>query len=176
MCFLIKINFYAKIWGVDSALNESQSPTAAIADLSEQRYNLSRLMTKQQNECAPSLIRVFATCTQWVVKDPSFLHANSEDWSDWEDAQAELSLRWAHSPFVGFVMRRLILFQHFIHSVAMATKQTRKWNKIYMLGAGLLKKKKKIQIGTAVFKMLYYSILPLYLSKWSLKLSLQQRQ
>ena len=60
-------------------LNESQSPTAAIAHLSEQRYNLSRLMTKQQNECAPSLIRVFATCTQWVAKDPSFLHANSED-------------------------------------------------------------------------------------------------
>ena len=26
----------------------------------------------------PSLIRVFA-CTQWVAKDPRFLHANSED-------------------------------------------------------------------------------------------------
>ena len=22
-------------------------------------------------------------CTQWVAKDPSFLHADSEDWSDW---------------------------------------------------------------------------------------------
>ena len=43
----------------------------------------------QQNECAPredsdqpghplSLIRVFA-CAQWVAKDPSFLHADSED-------------------------------------------------------------------------------------------------
>ena len=42
-------------------------------------------------------------CTQWVAKDPSFLHANSEDsWSDWADAQADLSLRWAHSHFVGF--------------------------------------------------------------------------
>ena len=28
--------------------------------------------------------------TQWVAKDPSFLHADSEDWSDWADAQAEL--------------------------------------------------------------------------------------
>ena len=28
--------------------------------------------------------------------------------SDWADAQADLSLRWAHSHFVGFVMRRLI--------------------------------------------------------------------
>ena len=28
-------------------------------------------------------------------------------WSDWADAEADLSLRWAHSHFVGFVMRRL---------------------------------------------------------------------
>ena len=33
--------------------------------------------------------------------------AHTEDWSDWADAQADLSLRWAHSLFVGFVMRRL---------------------------------------------------------------------
>ena len=25
-------------------------------------------------------------CAQWVAKDPSFLHADSEDWSDWADA------------------------------------------------------------------------------------------
>ena len=29
-------------------------------------------------------------------------------WTDWVDAQADLSLRWAHSHFVGFVVRRLI--------------------------------------------------------------------
>ena len=29
-------------------------------------------------------------------------------WSDWADAQADLSLRWTHSHFVGFVMSRLI--------------------------------------------------------------------
>ena len=28
----------------------------------------------------------------WVDKNPSFLHADSEDWSDWADAQADLSL------------------------------------------------------------------------------------
>ena len=28
-------------------------------------------------------------------------------WSDWADAQADLSLRWAHSHIVGFVMSRL---------------------------------------------------------------------
>ena len=49
-------------------------------------------------------------CAQWVAKDPGFLHADSEDtdqtglWSDWVDAQADLSLRWMHSHFVGFVL------------------------------------------------------------------------
>ena len=46
-------------------------------------------------------------CAQWVAKDPRFLHADTEDWSDWADAQADLSLRWEHSHFVGFVKRRL---------------------------------------------------------------------
>ena len=41
-------------------------------------------------------------CAQLVAKDPSFLRADSEDCSDWLDAQADLSLRWAHSHFVGF--------------------------------------------------------------------------
>ena len=44
-------------------------------------------------------------CAQWVAKDTSFLHADSEDSAD---AQADLSLRWAHSHFVDFVMRWLI--------------------------------------------------------------------
>ena len=30
-------------------------------------------------------------------------------WSDWADAQADLSLRWAHSHIVGFVSSRLIM-------------------------------------------------------------------
>ena len=47
-------------------------------------------MTKQQNDCAPSedsdqpghppsLITESSVCTQWVAKDPSFLHVDSED-------------------------------------------------------------------------------------------------
>ena len=43
-------------------------------------------------------------CPHWVAKDPSFLHADSEDWWDWADAQANLSLRWTHSHLVGFVL------------------------------------------------------------------------
>ena len=41
-------------------------------------------------------------CAQWVATDPMFLHGDSEDWSDWGDAQAELSLRWAQRSFCWF--------------------------------------------------------------------------
>ena len=74
----------------------------------------------QQNGCAPSedsdqpghlpsLIRVFTVRMKkvWVLSYP--LSAQWRLWSDWTDAQANLSLRWAHTHFVGFVMSRLIL-------------------------------------------------------------------
>ena len=32
----------------------------------------------------------------WIAKDAKFLHADNEDWSDCADAQADLSLHWAH--------------------------------------------------------------------------------
>ena len=74
-----------------------------------------------QNRRMPRLIFVFAwrtghfigfvmlrlTCSQrfgslYEAKHPSFLHAYSEDSSNWADAQADLSLRWAHIPFCWF--------------------------------------------------------------------------
>ena len=59
---------------------------------------------------SPSLIRVFAVHMKkaWVLSYP--LSAQQRFWSDWADAQADLSLRWAHTHFVGFVMRQLICF------------------------------------------------------------------
>ena len=47
----------------------------------------------------PSLIRVFPVRTKkaWVLSYP--LSAQRKLWSDWADAQADLSLRWAHMPF-----------------------------------------------------------------------------
>ena len=42
-------------------------------------------------------------CTQWVAKDPMIPHADSEvSLSDWADAQADLSLRWAYRQFCWF--------------------------------------------------------------------------
>ena len=69
----------------------------------------------QESECAPSedsnqpghlpsLIRVFAVRMKkaWVLSYS--LSAQRILWSDWANAQADLSLRWAHTHFVGFVM------------------------------------------------------------------------
>ena len=52
----------------------------------------------------PNLIRVFAVCMKkpWVLSYT--LSAQRRLWSDWADAQADLSLRWMHSHFVCFVM------------------------------------------------------------------------
>ena len=76
----------------------------------------------QHNDCAPSgdsdqpghpssQIRVFAVCMKkpWDISYP--LSAQRRLWSDLADTQADLSLRWAHSHFVGFVMRRLIFIK-----------------------------------------------------------------
>ena len=73
----------------------------------------------QQSECVPSedsdqpghppsLIRVFAV--RWMGSQGPKLSSCGQRrlWSDWADAQADLSLRWAYSHFVGFVMSRLI--------------------------------------------------------------------
>ena len=82
--------------------------------------NKNRAATRQnqQNDCAPSedsdepgrppsLIRVFAVrmMKAWTLSCP--LSAERRLWSDWAEAKADLSLRWVHSHFVGFVMSRL---------------------------------------------------------------------
>ena len=66
-----------------------------------------RSATTDQPGHPPGLIRVFAVRMKkaWVL-------SYSEDWSDWADAQADQSRRWAHSHFVGFVMRRLNFRPH----------------------------------------------------------------
>ena len=82
-------------------------------------HHLSRDMTKLTSDCAssensdqpghpPSLIRVFAVRMKkaWILSYP--LSALRRLWTDWADTQADLSLRWAHTHFVGFVMSRLI--------------------------------------------------------------------
>ena len=76
--------------------------SAEIADRSMIFLEMSHDMIKPTKwVCAQRRLRS-------VPKDARFFHADSED-SDqtWADAQADLSLCWAHTHFVGFVMMRL---------------------------------------------------------------------
>ena len=70
----------------------------------------------QQNECAPSedsdqsghsprLIRVFTVRSMGSLGPKRSSCGQRRPWSDWADVQAELSLRWAHSHFVGLSCR-----------------------------------------------------------------------
>ena len=54
----------------------------------------------------------------WVLSYP--LSAQRRLWSDWVDAQADLSFRWVHTHFVGFIMSRLILIVKILSSPSMA--------------------------------------------------------
>ena len=67
----------------------------------------------------PSLIRVFAVRMKkaWVLSYP--LSAWRRLWLDWADAQADLSLRWAYSHFVFFVVRRLKVLLNAFYAVVL---------------------------------------------------------
>ena len=70
---------------------------------------MSRLMTKPiKSLWAQRRVFVVRMKKAWVLSYP--LSVQRRLWSDWADAQPDLSLRWAHTHFVGFVIRRLILF------------------------------------------------------------------
>ena len=56
----------------------------------------------------------------WVLSYP--LSAQRRLWSDWADAQADLSLRWAHTHCTGFVMSRLRGASPFCPHVYLYTK------------------------------------------------------
>ena len=47
-------------------------------------------------------------CAQWVAEDPMFLHADSENWSDWWMPRLIWVFAGSKGHFVGFVMRQLI--------------------------------------------------------------------
>ena len=83
--------------------------------MSYSNQNWAATWQNQQSDCAPSedsdqpghlpsLIRVFAVRMKkaWVLSYP--LSTQQRLWSNWADAWADLSLRWVHSHFVGFVM------------------------------------------------------------------------
>ena len=76
-------------------LSRTKNFNQSILDKNEPLYDKTNKMTVHPAKTPISLgIRPVwsecSLCAQWVAKDPSFLHADSEDWSDWVDAQASL--------------------------------------------------------------------------------------
>ena len=82
------------------------------------KYIWATTWQNQQNDCTtsedsvqpghpPSPISLHCPHKEaWVLSYP--LSTRRRQWLDWADAQADPSLRWAHSHFVGFVMSWLI--------------------------------------------------------------------
>ena len=60
----------------------------------------------------------------WVLSYP--LSAQRRLWSDWANAQADLSICWAHRHFVGFVMRWLIF--HYIFGICLCSMVAKSWS------------------------------------------------
>ena len=66
-------------------------------------------MTKPANDVRPAKTQISlgirpvwsesSLSALWVAKDPMILQVDNENRSDWADAQADLSLRWAQMPF-----------------------------------------------------------------------------
>ena len=82
--------------------------TSAIKHLKNQLYEFPHDKTNKM-ACAPSKhsdqtgrIRVFAGRMKKTLVLSYPLSAQRRLWSDWADAQADLSLRWAHMPFGWF--------------------------------------------------------------------------
>ena len=87
-------------------------PLVCYLDGQEDKFELPRDKTNKMT-CAPSkdsdqtghppsLIRVFAVRMKkaWILNYP--LSEQRRLWSDWADAQADMSLCWAHMPFCWF--------------------------------------------------------------------------
>ena len=82
-----------------------------VTTISKSHLSHLRWQNQQNGMCAQRRLRsAFASAqsdqssvSAWRKLGSLATHwAHSEDWSDWTDAQADLSLRWAHMPFCWF--------------------------------------------------------------------------
>ena len=93
-----------------------------FATLLRDKTNTIRAASWQNRQCGcvpsensdqpghpPTLITVLDVRMKKALVLSYPLSAQRRLWSDWADAQADLSLRFAHTHFVGFVTRRLII-------------------------------------------------------------------
>ena len=66
-------------------------------------YRIIELPHDKNNKMSRPFWSESSLCTQWVAKGLKFSSCSQRIlWSDWADAQADLSLRWARMPFCWF--------------------------------------------------------------------------
>ena len=133
----------------------------------------------QQNECAPSedsdqpghppsLIGVFAVRSMVSLGPKVSSCGHRRLWLDWADAQADLSVHWAHSHIVGFVMSRLIFPWYWWRKTLMvltlfrrgSAELRRKWSNAALWYEKMLKNGKNVTTKMRKFsrKMLKLSV------------------
>ena len=99
--------------------------------------HLSRDMTKPtkwvcaEQRLRSAWVRVFAVIMKkaWVLSYP--LSTQRRLWSDWADAQDDLSLHLAHTRFVGFVMSQLIYLFGIIGLLLKGMNSSFQWVDVY---------------------------------------------
>ena len=112
--FILQISlsvwYFTLCWHLITLLNSSK--------IFEPPHDKTNKMTRAPSEDSDQpghppihLIRVFTVCIKnhWALSYP--LSVQQRLWSDWVDAQADLSLHWVHRSFVGFVMRQLVFLR-----------------------------------------------------------------
>ena len=98
---------------INTGYLQTFSNNAEVAVRGADDSHLNRLMTKPTKwHVRPAKTQISlcirpvwseSSLSAWRELGCSATHwAHSEDWSDWADAQADLSLRWAHMPFCWF--------------------------------------------------------------------------
>ena len=111
------------MWENELPLNKTNKMACALSEDSDQPGHL------------PSLNRVFTACMKkhWVLS--YVMSTQWRLWSDWADAQADLSLRWAHSRFVAlswgnsmWIVRMLLFLLPLILNVLIGSAQNERNN------------------------------------------------
>ena len=94
-----------------------------------QRRLRSALASAQSESSLSAWRKLGSLANHWAhSKDSDQPGHPSEDWSEWADTQANLSLRWAHSHFVGFVTCSLFIYL-ILHGKIYYWKMKASWNK-----------------------------------------------
>ena len=96
--------FLQHIWAV--SWQNQQNDCVPSEDSDQPGHPPSLIPPSQRRLRSVRMKKAWILATYWAHSEDSDQPGHPL-WSDWADAQADMSLRWAHNHFVGFVMRRI---------------------------------------------------------------------